>query len=149
MDELAGSGSVPTLRQCPRTVMTDVGRNAADYDKETRVYGMGRSGCWPAVHMVQFSPVSRELDLFLELIHLPERELFDSKRSCEQKTPKLAMTFLLAVLDFLFGCHHVHLSRVFTLQGETYRGVLVTAERSLHIRWKPCRSCAACHSVRS
>jgi len=28
---------------------------------------------------------------------------------------------LLAILDFLFGCHHVHLSRVFTLQGETYR----------------------------
>jgi len=31
------------------------------------------------------------------------------------------MAILLAVLDFLFGCHHVHLSRVFTLQGETYR----------------------------
>ncbi len=24
-------------------------------------------------------------------------------------------------LDLLFGCHHSHLSRVFTLQGETYR----------------------------
>jgi hypothetical protein len=31
------------------------------------------------------------------------------------------MTILLAILDFLFGCHHLHLSRVFTLQGETYR----------------------------
>ena len=31
------------------------------------------------------------------------------------------MAILLAILDFLFGCHHVHLSRVFTLQGETYR----------------------------
>jgi len=29
--------------------------------------------------------------------------------------------FLLAVLDFLFGCHHLHLSRVFTLEGETYK----------------------------
>jgi hypothetical protein len=28
---------------------------------------------------------------------------------------------LLAVLDFLFGCHHIHLSRVFTLEGETYK----------------------------
>lgn len=28
---------------------------------------------------------------------------------------------LAVVLDFLFGCHHGHLSRVFTLQGETYR----------------------------
>ncbi len=31
------------------------------------------------------------------------------------------MAILLAILDFLFGCHHVHLSRVFTLQDETYR----------------------------
>jgi len=28
---------------------------------------------------------------------------------------------LILVLDFLFGCHHGHLSRVFTLEGETYR----------------------------
>jgi len=28
---------------------------------------------------------------------------------------------LVLVLDFLFGCHHGHLSRVFTLEGETYR----------------------------
>ena len=31
------------------------------------------------------------------------------------------MAVFLAVLDFLFGCHHLHLSRVFTLQGKTYR----------------------------
>ena len=31
------------------------------------------------------------------------------------------MEMLLAVLDFLLGCHHVHLSRVFTLKGETYK----------------------------
>jgi len=31
------------------------------------------------------------------------------------------MATLMAILDFLFGCHHAHLSRVFTLQGETYR----------------------------
>ncbi len=31
------------------------------------------------------------------------------------------MAILLAILDFLFGCHHLRLSRVFTLQGETYR----------------------------
>ena len=28
---------------------------------------------------------------------------------------------LVVMLDFLFGCHHGHLSRVFTLEGETYR----------------------------
>jgi hypothetical protein len=31
------------------------------------------------------------------------------------------MAALIAILDFLFGCHHPHLSRVFTLGGETYR----------------------------
>ena len=31
------------------------------------------------------------------------------------------MAIIMAVLDFLFGCHHFNLSRVFTLQGETYR----------------------------
>lgn len=31
------------------------------------------------------------------------------------------MAMLLAILDFLFGCHHPHLSRVFTLKGETYK----------------------------
>jgi hypothetical protein len=28
---------------------------------------------------------------------------------------------LVLILDFLFGCHHGHLSRVFTIGGETYR----------------------------
>ena len=31
------------------------------------------------------------------------------------------MAIIIAILDFLFGCHHVHLSRVFTLHGETYK----------------------------
>jgi len=31
------------------------------------------------------------------------------------------MATLIDIFDFLFGCHHVHLSRVFTLGGETYR----------------------------
>jgi len=31
------------------------------------------------------------------------------------------MEILLVALDLLFGCHHVHLSRVFTLKGETYK----------------------------
>ena len=31
------------------------------------------------------------------------------------------MAILAAVLEFLFGCHHAHLSRVFTLKGETYK----------------------------
>jgi hypothetical protein len=31
------------------------------------------------------------------------------------------MEILLVALDFFFGCHHFHLSRVFTLKGETYK----------------------------
>ncbi len=31
------------------------------------------------------------------------------------------MAMLITVLDSVFGCHHGHLSRVFTLGGETYR----------------------------
>jgi hypothetical protein len=31
------------------------------------------------------------------------------------------MTRIINAFDFLFGCHHGHLSRVFTLGGETYR----------------------------
>jgi uncharacterized membrane protein len=30
------------------------------------------------------------------------------------------MNILLAALDFVFGCHHKNLSRVFTLDGHTY-----------------------------
>jgi hypothetical protein len=64
--------------------------------------------------------------LFLEPIHLSERELFDvgegSREQNKDETQKEeSMAILLAILDFFFGCHHVHLSRVFTLQGETYR----------------------------
>jgi uncharacterized membrane protein len=31
------------------------------------------------------------------------------------------MAAVMMVFDLLFGCHHRHLSRVFTLQGETYK----------------------------
>ena len=64
--------------------------------------------------------------MLLEPIDLLESELFDlgkgSSDQNKQETHKGEfMAILLAILDFLFGCHHLHLSRVFTLQGETYR----------------------------
>lgn len=31
------------------------------------------------------------------------------------------MEKLVATLAFIFGCHHSHLSRVFTIDGRTYR----------------------------
>jgi hypothetical protein len=64
--------------------------------------------------------------VFLEPIHLPEGGLFDVGKGShdpgKQETHKgKSMAILRTILDFLFGCHHFHLSRVFTLQGETYR----------------------------
>jgi hypothetical protein len=75
---------------------------------------------------VEFRSVLTESDLFLELIHQPESGLFDvgngSRAQNKKETPKReSMAILPAILDFLFGCHHAQLSRVFTLQGETYR----------------------------
>ena len=75
---------------------------------------------------MESSSVLRESDVLLEPIHLPESQLFDvGKESRDQNKQETHngkfMAILLAILDFLFGCHHVHLSRVFTLQGETYR----------------------------
>lgn len=31
------------------------------------------------------------------------------------------MARVIAIFDFIFGCHHGHLSRVFTMSGRTYR----------------------------
>ena len=64
--------------------------------------------------------------MFLEPIHLSESKPFDvGKGSRDQHKHEIhkgeSMAILLAILDFLLGCHHVHLSRVFTLQRETYR----------------------------
>ncbi len=36
---------------------------------------------------------------------------------------------LVVILDFFFGCHHGQLSRVFTLEGETYRVCLECGAR--------------------
>ena len=72
------------------------------------------------------SSVLRESDLFLEPVHLPSANCSTLARDHAIKISRNSqngefMAILLAILDFLFGCHHVHLSRVFTLQGETYR----------------------------
>ena len=32
-----------------------------------------------------------------------------------------SLTRLVVILEFLFGCHHGNVSRVFTLEGETYK----------------------------
>lgn len=34
---------------------------------------------------------------------------------------KKSMDVLAAAIDFVFGCHHSHLSRVFTIERQTYR----------------------------
>jgi hypothetical protein len=75
---------------------------------------------------IEFSSVLKESDLFVELIRRQDRDLLDIRKGTrDQRHTQIAkasfMETLLAILDFLFGCHHVQLSRVFTLQGETYR----------------------------
>ena len=62
----------------------------------------------------------------VEVTHLPRASYSTfpggnrRKMSAHWQRTKL-MEILLVLLDFLFGCHHVHLSRVFTLKGETYK----------------------------
>jgi hypothetical protein len=77
---------------------------------------------------VEFSSVSRELDLFVNLVRLRKkgRSTFAKDHAIKetpnsQKRSFMVIVIVLSILDFLFGCHHVHLSRVFTLQGETYK----------------------------
>jgi hypothetical protein len=45
------------------------------------------------------------------------------------------MERLMSTLDFLFGCHHGHLSRVFTIGGRTYR-VCCDCGAKFNIRWQ-------------
>ena len=75
---------------------------------------------------VEFSSVSRESDLSVEVTHLPRASYStfprDNRRKISAHSQRTKfMGILLVVLDFLFGCHHGHLSRVFTLKGETYK----------------------------
>jgi hypothetical protein len=75
---------------------------------------------------VEFSSVSRESDLSVEVTHLPIASYStlprDNRRKIRAHSHRTKfMEMLLVVVDFLFGCHHVHLSRVFTLKGETYK----------------------------
>jgi hypothetical protein len=64
--------------------------------------------------------------LSVDVTHLPRASYStlprdDRKRISARSQRSKFMEILLVVLDFLFGCHHVHLSRVFTLKGETYK----------------------------
>ena len=49
------------------------------------------------------------------------------------------MTYVAAALDFLLGCHHSNLSRVFTISGRTYR-VCCDCGAQFNTHLKPCRS---------
>src|SRR5260370_38017862 len=43
------------------------------------------------------------------------------KTANTDREPGVIMQSLATVFDFLFGCHHSNLSRVFTIRRETYR----------------------------
>jgi len=42
-------------------------------------------------------------------------------RNQEMRTEGAVMRAVTSTLDFFFGCHHRHLSRVFTIDRQTYR----------------------------
>jgi len=73
---------------------------------------------------VELSSTLKELGLFADLTHGAGSDPLNGRDGSYgqiQHTKGALMATLIAILDFLFGCHHAHLSRVFTLQGETYR----------------------------
>jgi len=73
---------------------------------------------------VELSSTLKELGLFADLTHEAGSDPLTARDgSCGQSQhgKGALMATLIAMLDFLFGCHHAHLSRVFTLQGETYQ----------------------------
>lgn len=86
--------------------------------------GDSRVGWWPAISALNQFLIKR-VGLVRGAYALPEKELFEIlKGSGDQSKPTRKREFMaifLAILEFVFGCHHVHLSRVFTLQGETYK----------------------------
>jgi hypothetical protein len=43
------------------------------------------------------------------------------KTGTETGEKEILMERLIDILDFVFGCHHGHLSRVFSIDGRTYR----------------------------
>jgi hypothetical protein len=54
--------------------------------------------------------------VFADLKHRAGKEL------CRQSHGRgMLAAILTTIFDLLFGCHHAQLSRVFTLQGETYK----------------------------
>jgi hypothetical protein len=52
------------------------------------------------------------------------------------------MNALLSIFDFIFGCHHSHLSRVFTIKKRTYQ-VCVECGQEFQYSWE------LMHSMRS
>ena len=75
---------------------------------------------------VEFSSVTKESDLPVDVAQLRRASYStlpgDTRRRTSAHSQRMNfMEILLVVLEFFFGCHHVHLSRVFTLKGETYK----------------------------
>ncbi len=67
-----------------------------------------------------------ESHLAAEVTHLTRTSYSNlaqhSHQSASARSQRASLLgILLRVLEFFFGCHHVHLSRVFTMRGETYK----------------------------
>ncbi len=64
------------------------------------------------------------------------------------------MRYIAAALDFLFGCHHGNLSRVFTISGRSYRVCCECGAQfgysleTMSIQTRDWPHAAACHVLR-
>jgi hypothetical protein len=59
---------------------------------------------------------------WVEALHLGCRHSHKTmSMNLERQMRERFMERLIAIFDFIFGCHHSHLSRVFTIGGRTYR----------------------------
>ncbi len=68
---------------------------------------------------VELSSMLKELGLLGNLTHEAGSDPLSARDdSCGQShhDKGALMATIIAILDFLFGCHHAHFSRVFTLQ---------------------------------
>jgi hypothetical protein len=71
-------------------------------------------------------PYLTQSEVVLDTSHPPKGSLFHVGNGSRDQDQHEAykgesMAIVLAILEFLLGCRHVHLTRVFTLQGKTYR----------------------------
>jgi hypothetical protein len=104
--------------------MTVGGQEQSKGPKDQRVSGEDRDGRRVAVELVNSGPCTKGVALVWLAVFIngaAHLRIGDHAKESGPTDKGESMAILMAILEFLFGCHHVHLSRVFTLEGKTYR----------------------------